>query len=229
MHWLWICLALFAHAPAEAVAAGAPEVRVETVKPAEDPKALAVAQDAELKARIAQLEAFYADIASFAKTPPERALKAAEVAAYDKRVSDSEKAYQELRGQAEALLLQATNPSSWLSVNRQLTLTKLDLLRTMVMNEWRYFREGRPEVIGRSISNDRLRSVLETLLVDHEFCYSVRNCAKSAKTAAAASKPNLQFMFQAVDDRQNANKTAVDEEGPAPASMRTPDPLPAQP
>ncbi|MBI3294501.1 MAG: hypothetical protein HYZ71_07190 [Deltaproteobacteria bacterium] len=223
MHWLLILVALTAHAE----------------KAAEDAaKAQAAVLDAELKARIAVLEGVYTEIAAFSKTPVETVLKNAEAATFDKKVLESEKLYNDLRARAEALVVQATNPSSWLSVNRQLTLAKLDLRRTTVMNDWRYFRDGRPDIVGRSVSNDRMRAVLEALLIDHEFCYSVKHCGKIAKGSNAAVRPNLEFMFQNVEVYKSktdsvSGSAAADEEdaAPSPASVAPtkPEPLSTQP
>lgn len=82
----------------------------------------------------------------------------------------------------------------------------LERLRIELTHQWILGKLNlvtRPPVVlaGTSFSSDHLRALLEGLLVDPEFCGSVKHCGKTAK-GAPPLRSNLEYLFQAVESHR---------------------------
>lgn len=90
----------------------------------------------------------------------------------------------------------------------EIALLRFELKRNEIANNLRWLHRevsrkpaaAAPAVASASAGGGKtnLQAVLEGLLVDPEFCGSVKHCGKIAK-GAPPLRPNLEYLFQAVE------------------------------
>lgn len=92
-------------------------------------------------------------------------------------------------------------PSS--SLRSEVRLLRIEIVRKDIQDQLRWMKDEKPAVgnapfAGSSPGDQHFRELLEGLLVDPEFCGSVKHCGKVAK-GAPPLRPNLEYLFQTVE------------------------------